>query len=1316
MSKVASAAAAMGVGEDQLAAQLSTIISVTRQAPESVGTALRTIYARISDIKAGIDEDGVSLGNYSGKMATLGFNVLDVNGKLRDMGEVIEEIGGKWQTLTREQQVSLAQTMAGQRQYSNLIALFDNFQEYNRALNIAQNAAGTLQEQQDTYLESTRAHLNQLKTAVEDLYDSLLNPDSLEPLIDGLAKAASFGAKFVDSLGGGGAILTSLGAIGISVFSEQIAKGINTTITNFEIAKRNAQQFDAILQTIQQWKGIEGLDQTTRSLLENRQQILSLSKLMTPEQFSGMQGILNEITQTSSRLASIKDQKGFLDSALKKITGLKTETEALNAVMKDANAQQQIINRLKDQENAFTVTASKLNDYRVQIQQMNVENGAVPAGFDKIKDSIGKEIVQISKLAETGAPLEAHRQQIANLIKEFGSLKDNVPADQLRNKLMGITATLEGLYTSGSGAAEQLRQKLSEEFAETARSLGYSEKEIEETLNKLNKAFQDSSTQIKRTINIQDITNLIGSFAQFGAVINQVKNSGEAFANGNLGQGITNITTSISMLVPAAIRAGKAMETLKLASSALSGGIFAGVAVAAIGATAAIIKYADAQNEIAITNHKNVIQEENDKQQQIQKNKQLYSSLEDLNKKYDQGQLTRIELKSTIEDLIDQYQLEGIAADRLRQNYNNLTQAIQAAREEAARQAKTSAERQRGQAQQLVLDTAKGTVLDAGRQVGNQYQLALSPGNTIYDEPEYIKNLFLKSGAHFDENGNLRYEVDFTSGSVVQLYDTIDSITSAIERTDQLTDAQKNSSEFYKDAVKWLQQMEESVEKYRDALQDVSKYSTELTALTSVSSGTIDLTNITTANDYLRERITLIEEIQKMLDEQGNTEADAAAMADAYIRQNYRSLYNEYDQARRFIEELRTKFKSSNTEIENLISKLDSDSLNYLKSYDLNDISNWKQLKSIIEYLTDPSNAQRLVELSSSIEPGSATSAQETYDLYSSLSDQISNSKKRTISKKEFGRLDPQIQEFFSLMANGQYKMTGDAKEFYETVNNLSLSGFKDNINNILKEEERLKNILSAGNETEYLSNIRESLNNPELLTADSEIFDLLSHQGYDVVPWMSNINWQSIKQMQDALDAIEKQGINFTEVLKNLDTELYSNQYAMFSSADSIKQLNKLYDDAKQSLQDYGATTEQVSILTQAFSAAAIDLNKELDLASLDTTQLQNYANYLQEIANESEDLSNDLAENADAAEIVAKIPLFPLLPDLEKAGMIGLIFYKIAPILVNSLKLLYQELEMLLLNYLILVQILLLMILLSSIQMKLLRRLMVVQKQLIF
>ena len=125
MSKVASAANLMGVDVDQLNAQLATIVSVTRQAPESVGVALKTIYARMSDIKSGLDDE-TTLGNYTEKMAQYGINVLDANKNLRDMGDVIEEIGGKWTSMSREQQVALAQTVAGTRQYNNLLSLFDN--------------------------------------------------------------------------------------------------------------------------------------------------------------------------------------------------------------------------------------------------------------------------------------------------------------------------------------------------------------------------------------------------------------------------------------------------------------------------------------------------------------------------------------------------------------------------------------------------------------------------------------------------------------------------------------------------------------------------------------------------------------------------------------------------------------------------------------------------------------------------------------------------------------------------------------------------------------------------------------------------------------------------------------------------------------------------------------------------------------------------------------------------------------------------------------------------------------------------------------
>ena len=238
MSKVASAAAAMGVGEEQLAAQLSTIISVTKQAPESVGTALRTVYARITDIKAGVEEDGTTLGQYSGKMAQMGINVLDAAGNLRDMGTVMEEIGAKWGTMTREQQVYLAQTMAGQRQYSNLVALFDNFDKYNSALKTAQEAEGTLSKQNDIHMESLNAHLQKLTTATEEMWMNLTDTDGIKGLVDGLTSIIQKVDKLFKSLGGGKALLNSLGAISMRLVSGTVAKSLSTTLSNRKLAQQ----------------------------------------------------------------------------------------------------------------------------------------------------------------------------------------------------------------------------------------------------------------------------------------------------------------------------------------------------------------------------------------------------------------------------------------------------------------------------------------------------------------------------------------------------------------------------------------------------------------------------------------------------------------------------------------------------------------------------------------------------------------------------------------------------------------------------------------------------------------------------------------------------------------------------------------------------------------------------------------------------------------------------------------------------------------------------------------------------------------------
>ena len=98
MSKVASAANSAGVDIDHLNGMLSTVISVTREAPETIGTSFRTIFARLGDLSLGkTDEEGVDLGNVSGKLHQLGVEVLDQTGNMRDMQDIITDVAAKWQ-------------------------------------------------------------------------------------------------------------------------------------------------------------------------------------------------------------------------------------------------------------------------------------------------------------------------------------------------------------------------------------------------------------------------------------------------------------------------------------------------------------------------------------------------------------------------------------------------------------------------------------------------------------------------------------------------------------------------------------------------------------------------------------------------------------------------------------------------------------------------------------------------------------------------------------------------------------------------------------------------------------------------------------------------------------------------------------------------------------------------------------------------------------------------------------------------------------------------------------------------------------------
>ncbi|MEG0775629.1 phage tail tape measure protein, partial [Clostridium sp.] len=231
MSKVASMADIAGVSVDQLGAQLATITTVTKEAPESIGTSLKTIYGRVAEIKVGKeDEEGWDLGKVEDAFNKVGLSVLNANREMKDVGAIMEEIGPMWKDFNRESQLGLANAMAGQRQANRLIALFNNWEMYTDALNVSQTSLGATTEQNEIRMESMSYKSKQLRTEIEQLWMNLINSDFLKAGTDLLTSAVSGVNSLVESINGVGGALTLVGGIALAVFGRQIGTSLDRNI------------------------------------------------------------------------------------------------------------------------------------------------------------------------------------------------------------------------------------------------------------------------------------------------------------------------------------------------------------------------------------------------------------------------------------------------------------------------------------------------------------------------------------------------------------------------------------------------------------------------------------------------------------------------------------------------------------------------------------------------------------------------------------------------------------------------------------------------------------------------------------------------------------------------------------------------------------------------------------------------------------------------------------------------------------------------------------------------------------------------------
>ena len=235
LNKFAAVAETVGLSYEYAASALATVTSTTRESADTVGTAFKTLFARIQDLELGETlDDGTTLGTYSESLAKVGINIKNTNGEIKEMDTILEEMAAKWKVMDKDAQVALAQNVAGVRQYTQLIALMDNWDFFQENLQTSLSATGTLNEQAEIYAESWEAASKEVTASMEELYSKIINDEAFVKLTHALAGLIDILSSVVEGFGGVESILTTISSLIMMKYAKEIPNALIKFKDNFK--------------------------------------------------------------------------------------------------------------------------------------------------------------------------------------------------------------------------------------------------------------------------------------------------------------------------------------------------------------------------------------------------------------------------------------------------------------------------------------------------------------------------------------------------------------------------------------------------------------------------------------------------------------------------------------------------------------------------------------------------------------------------------------------------------------------------------------------------------------------------------------------------------------------------------------------------------------------------------------------------------------------------------------------------------------------------------------------------------------------------
>ena len=493
LQKFAAIADTVGLSYEYATAALATVVAETRQSADVVGTSFKTIFARMQGLSLGETlEDGVDLNKYSIALQKIGVDVLDANGNLRTMNDILDALGKRWETLTEAQRVATAETVGGVRQYANFMALMNNWSEVQKNITIAATSEGTLQKQADIYANSWEGAKKRVQASLETIYNSIINDKAFINMTDTISTVLDGVGGLIKGLGGVKGILLTVANIFAMHYAKEMPKFLERIKENLFIITGQANKIGAEIQaqareTIHIDKESIEQDYDDPNASGSAQETARLEIL---EQISQRQQELNK-----NRAIYSQDEINHAEEEIAKLKDKGKEIEELGRKYDEAKVQAQ--KQYEAAEMLAQEGASRPNKTDIEnVTKWGKEFGALKASrapLKQISDSLEKTNSSM-KVGQKQLTLYGSRLlAISKSADKFKNSKYPEELDKLNNnyKTGKITAeeykkSLIDLSNRMSNAANNTTQ-LENDLRSTVRASG----ENAESMKNLSQACQD---------------------------------------------------------------------------------------------------------------------------------------------------------------------------------------------------------------------------------------------------------------------------------------------------------------------------------------------------------------------------------------------------------------------------------------------------------------------------------------------------------------------------------------------------------------------------------------------------------------------------------------------------------------------------------------------------------------------------------------------------------------------------------------------------------------------------------------------------------